>query len=318
MPSANPIDIKYCPEIIPHGDLVDLAAGVDTKMKTFTKFVPRKVTLIGMTGVQTDGRRFRVSADGNDNAINADLGALKDASLNEMNELGILSTKELVIRGYSPVIVNNFQSRFLIRVDKLSIVDRILLGLPMTNVDKEIEKKFNIRDRISIGIAPITSLDKTIMRSRLLAESVKDVVVSEVVSVSAGGSAVVGNKVSVPSGYKAVVIDIAAEQGTPGDNTRFKLLRDDQTDYVDVDTSCMGTINYNTECFIPVLDSFRVTLSSTNPVNDQSVRYRYVIAPLTIIDKLRWYDSPLVELTDNELTLAESEDMFDKISAGLV
>lgn len=317
MTSKLPTETKYYPEELIYGDLVNLTAGIDTKIKTFTKFSPNRISLTGIALISTDGRFLRVSSDGEDNTIDADSGALKNTNLDLMNEFGIISFKELVIRGFSSALVTNFQSRFTLLVDKTTIVDKMIKKIALSREETELAEKYSLAERIMIGLTPSMSRDITVMRSKLFSQSVRDVIVSRVVSVSLNGSSVVGTKVSVPSGHKAVIVEIGTEQGTPGDGTRVIVERDNQEGYIDVDTSCMGTKDYSTRCFIPALDSFRVTLASAVAVNNQSVRYRYIVAPLTLYDKARWIDSPLISLSDAENLVMEREDLVNKIKAGL-
>jgi len=73
-------------------------------------------------------------------------------------------------------------------------------------------------------------------------------------------------------------------------------------------------MNYELPCYVVALDQLEVFIESTATVADVKVRFRYGIAPLTIVDKLRWG----LPLTEVDTTIANELDLVDSVKAGMM
>jgi len=126
----------------------------------------------------------------------------------------------------------------------------------------------------------------------------------------------------VKKGEKAVLLGVAVDSGAvrtqnggPGANDTYLILDRDSVDLSHFRLDCAAMPNMDTEIpvYIPAISKHEISLESTIGITDLSVYYRYGIAPLTLIEKIRWN----YPLTKDEKTIADKFNLQGVVETGV-
>jgi len=200
------------------------------------------------------------------------------------------------------------------RVLKMSVFEKIKYGLSLDETEKSLATEFDIVKKYNAG---------TLQKHFIIPAFKKIIEVAKEVTVTAGGNTRVGRMINVKSGQKAVLIGVSVNApavsstfGGPGINDTYFTLNRDTVDQAHMKLDCASMPNLETEvpCFIPALDRHEVLIESTTGVTNLAVRYRYGIADISIIEKVRWG----MALTSDEKATADSLGLQDAVLAGVM
>lgn len=312
----DPMKTRYPPEIFAEaGEVATTESGAEIAYySSYHDYITQLVTLGTVPMSPTTGS-IRVNTDAGDNKVNSVAEARP--YMNNVEELKITGITSMALYGYFPAggATGSLLYRYGVRVTKPTIYEKLLYQMQLTDEESALDTKFGISKRISAGT--LGGIAQTNFS--------KIFEVAKNVSVTANVPLTVDRVVHPLSGQKAVLLGVSIENyGTV--STMFISVKRDHEQVMKLDSHAFvddvggsmaafkNEMNYEMPCYVVALDELEVFIESSLDVADVKVRFRYGIAPLTIIDKIRW-GLPLTE-TDN--AIAVELDLFDSVKAGVL
>lgn len=319
--SVKPSLVVCPPEDIPGAAVVNLELGVPYPVEAISRFskIPGDyvVSLLSFSLAGTTGISFYVNTDGTFRIIDSQSYACYN--LNQDEEVYVSAKTTLALSLLSDAIVPNVPIRYLIRVSKPSVIEKILLGIKLTDKDTPLNNKFELDDMLKSGYVP--KWTPLLIGRKQIARTI---------TALADANPQIGETITVPKNRYVVLDEIAVDGYEAGVTDNFIVVdRDLDDDYVRLNCYAMPPFMYNTVAGtwtpdiplshpmrfgIPALDKLSIHLENGGNVTDWRARYKYSIYVLTIPDKIRWG----IALTPDEETIASNKDLFDKTKAGLV
>ena len=296
--------VKYPPEIIPFAKPIDLYAG-DNKVFEYSNIqgIGYIAGIYGISFARADGLNFRMNADGVYDVVRIEnLGAVKGIDYEE--EVKIPARDSITGIIYTPSNVSAFQMRHKIRVDKPTVLLKSQLGFPLSDYEKELARKYNVDEIIAtqsvVPYDPYEGIQKIFTYTSVLSSS---------------GTLL---RLPVPSGYKAVLLDISALRPTSPATAYITLQRDRSGYYVfELDPYCMQNLEYSMRVYrensirIVCLDEMLVEMSVSSGTH--KVRLVVGLGKITIPEKIKWD----IDLTAGEMVIAEKENLYELVEVGL-
>ena len=319
--SVKPSLVVCPPEDIPGAAVVNLLANVPYSVEAISRFskIPGEyvVSLLSFSLAGTTGISFYVNTDGTFRIIDSQSYACY--SLDRDEEVYVSAKTTLALSLLSDAIANNIPIRYLIRVSKPSVIEKILLGIKLSDKDTPLNNKFGLGDMLMSGYVP--------KRTPLLVARKQ---IARTITALAGVNPQIGETITVPKNRYVVLDEIAVDGYEAGVMDNFIVVDRDLDDtYVKLNAFAMPPFMYNTvagtwtpdiplshpmKIGIPALDKLSIHLENGGAVVNWRARYKYSIYVLTIPDKIRWG----IGLTPDEEAIVTSKDLFDKTKAGLV
>jgi hypothetical protein len=286
---------KYPPECFVSAMPVNLTAG-DNKVAEY--FTPDKYVL-SLYGVSFDNTlgtdvSFYADVDGVTNTVQIPSASFSVRGLDYEEELKVPVTKTAKLRIYSPVNITGYRFRHRIAVLPKTTALKILLGLPLSERDKQLDQKFGISDMIASYPAEPIDLLKGV-------EQIKSVAVT----LPPDGGTVF--RQVVPRGWKLILLDMSMVPSDVG--SLYIDVKRDNIDTLHIDSSCMPEIPY--KCPVRIVATEKMEITASSPC---FVRLTYGLGRITLSEKIRWG----LELTQDERDLAAKMDLFDKVEAGVL
>jgi hypothetical protein len=213
---------------------------------------------------------------------------------------------------------SDVQYRYGIRVTKPTVYEKLLLDIPLTDAEEALNTKFAIQKKISAGI----------LSGQTTQQYTKIYEVAKRLSSLADVNPTVGQEIHPLAGKKVVLLSIAVDEGPAADQVFVNVTRDgeqvmkmDTYGFQQTIVDNLGNTNYDAQSnyeiplHVVATDKLRVWVENTvslagTPLN---VRFKYGIAPLTIIEKIRWG----LPITDEENAIAMEFDLVDSVIAGV-
>ena len=322
----DPKKASLWPESVP--DAVNIAS-VTTSGAEFASFINYQPAILELERLSTGHE----TTNAIDTVISAD-GFAEKMRLHNVSEPGatalaeiqkITAKNSLVGMMYTAAATeSNIPARWNNTVRKPSIIDKLRLGIQLSQAELEIEVAKNLRLRDWAGMIPKHS---SLLDDNVFAQFDEIVEVSKrMPAISAAGEATVGTTIKVQPGNVYVVIGIAVDSATIRSSSLFSdsflyLDRDDNADYMQLDMSAMPLIANTQRCYIPAIDKLRFHIGSTTGLTAGfNVRFMYGIRKLTLQDYIKW--SMLDQLNTEDRTKADKiiadTDMEKDILAGVI
>lgn len=303
----DPKRAKLYPEELPEA-IVTTASASGASVASYAAFYPFTMFMKSLMTGHTPGVTLRVDNDGGHAVIESPLVARPQRLFSPVD---IASHDSLDLW----MVGSAFETfcTYVLRLTKMTVFEKIRYGLTLNSEELALDREFEITKKFSAGI----------LRSLDVQQFKKVVEVSREVTVAAGSNTGVGRIVNVRSGEKAVLLGISADQGMvsdragggPGaDDTYFTVNRDKiDTNHVRLDIDAMPGIDTEVPCYVPAVDRLEVIIESTTGVTSLPVRYRYGIADLTLLEKIKW-ERPI---SDGEWQIITELGLEDAIKAGV-
>ena len=282
---------KYPPECFVSAMPTNLQAG-DNKVAEY--FTPDKYVL-SLYGVSFDRQNiaFYADVDGVTNTVQMiNLNASRGLDYEE--ELKVPITKSAKLRLYTASAVSAYQWRHRIMVLPKTTALKILLGLPLTDTDRELDSKLGISDTIASYPAEPVDLLKGV-------EQIKSVT-----NVLASPGTLF--RQVVPKGWKLILLDISVVRPENPATLYIDVERDD-IEALHLDAYCLPSLEYRCPIRIVVTDKIEITASRSC-----TARITYGLGRLTIAERIKWG----IDLTYKEREIAEKFDLFDRVEAGVI
>jgi len=313
--TIRPSLAKYVPEDIPGAQVVDLVSGTPYNIESITRFskIPGEyiVTLLSFGLMSHANVTFYTDTDGFTRVIDSETYGCYHLDKDE--EVFVPAKSTMYLKLLSDADVNNYPIRYLIRVSKPSVLEKLLYGVALTDKDTPLNNKFELRDRILRNDIPIY---KPMLVSRKQ--------ITRKITALADVNPQIGETLTVPKNRYIVLDEIAVDGFEAGvtDNS-IVIDRDLDDDYVSLNCYAMPPfitgvlpdipLSYSMKMGIPVTDKISISLENGSNVTDWRVRFKYSTYVLTIPEKIKWG----LGLTDDEATIATANDLYDKVKAGL-
>jgi len=303
------IDVRkvmtYPPEVIPYADDINLVAG-DNMVFEYTGLAvkpPIVLNLYGVSFARYDGLRFWADVDGVSGVVSMDdLGAVRGLDFTE--ELKVAARDSIHAFIYTDTAVTAYQLRHTIRIDKPNPLLKLVFGFPLDRRDVELIEKYKLRELLvsqqTVPLDPYVGIQKILTFTKRLA---------------ATGTVL---RYSPPPGYKAVLLDIAAQRPAVANQAIITLERERQGfNTFELDPYCLAGLEeplrpYKQQSvYIPCLEEMLVEIRVTAGVH--RVRLVVGLGKLTIAEKIKWD----IELTPEEVRIAEEQKIYELVEAGL-
>jgi len=314
--TIKPTLAHYCPESIPGAKVVNLVANIPYSIESISRFskIPGDyvVSLLSFSLAGTTGISFYVNTDGTFRTIDSQSYACYNLDRDEDVYISAKTTMALSL--LSDAIANNIPIRYLIRISKPSVIEKLLLGIKLNVNDTPINNMFNLGNRVAIGDIPVV---KPLLVARKQ--------IARTITAGAGANPQIGETITVPKNRYIVLDEIAVDGHEAAVYDNYIVVnRDLDDEYVKLNCFAMPPfvtgvlpdipLSYPIKLGIPALDKLSVHLENGGAVADWRVRYKYSVYVLTIPDKLRWG----LALTADEDEIVESNNLESKVKAGLV
>lgn len=314
----DPTKAKYFPEELPEAIAINAAASTagGTSIASYASFSPYVMSLKKLWTWRTAGAAsvtFRLDIDSGHAVIESPLPARSalfpsDIDLIAQDNLDMWSV------GVTAAGLNSYYT-YVMRVTKPTIFEKIKNSITLTDDERALGDEFDIKRKYLAGILGA--------RSAGTEQFKKIYEVARAVTVAAAGSTRVGRIINVKRGEKAVLLGIAVDStaaiaiAAGANDTFFTLNRDSSdTSYIRLDCASLPTLNYETPCYIPALDKHEILIESVTGVAALPVRYRYGVANMTLMEKIRWGQKDT--MTADEKKTADEFDLYDSVEAGVL
>jgi len=313
---VDPMRCIYPPEIFAEaGEIATTLSGAE--IADYSNYYDRILQLVSLGTVPmspTTGS-IRVNTDAGDNKIDSVVEARR--YMNNSDAVQVTGITSLTLYGYYPAggSTGDLLYRYGIRVTKPTVLEKLLHQIQLTDEEKALDMKFGVSKGIAAGT----------LSGKIETNFTKIVEVAKNIDVVANVDKTVDRVVHPLAGQKAVLLGVSIENhGTA--STMFLSVKRDNEQVMKLDSHAFvddvggsmaafnNEMNYEMPCYVVATDRLEVFIESSANVSDVKVRFRYGIAPLTIIDRLRWG----LPLTENDKAVADELDLFDSVKAGVL
>jgi hypothetical protein len=286
---------KYPPEAFISAMPVDLDAG-ENRVAEYAGFAPYIIVLQGFSFNRVDGLSFRLSVDEYADIVKLDnLASTRGLDFEE--SIKIPATRYATLKFTAPGSITAYQFRHRVVVLKPTVALKVMLGARLTLSEEELARRFEINRLLSLKTPEPLNLSAGV--EELYTAAAK---------LTASGTVF---KLSVPRGKKAVLLAVSASRpGSPG-SAYLRVIRDD-VEVMTLDLYCLPSLSYDALVRVVALDNLTAELDVKTP-GDYYARLVYGLGRLTITEKVMWG----LELTSDERAVAEREDLFSRVEAGV-
>ena len=305
--TIDPTKAKYFPEVLPEA-ITTTSSTSGVTIASYAAFSPFAMFLKDLwTNQAVTGESIRIDTDSGHGVIESPLISRPDRLPVEQD---LLIEDSMDMWALGAAVKSYFA--YTLRITKLTVFEKIKLGLTLTSEEKALADKYDIKKKYLAGI--LKKIDSPQFK--------KIIEVTKEVTVTAGSNTRVGRFINVKQGEKAVLLGLAADSATVvsgvGSTDTYLTINRDVSDssYVKLDTAAMPTIDYEMGCYIPALDRLEILLESVTGISKLPIRYVYGIADLTVIEKIKWGREST--LTDAERLSATELNLYDSVVAGVL
>lgn len=288
--------VKYPPEIFIEALPFNLLAG-DNKVALYAGFSPYILGFQGFSFSQIDGLKFYANVDGISEVVRMD-NLVASKGLDYEEDMKFASYMNAELRIYAPTAIPNYAWRYKVAVFKPTTVLKLKLDIPLSSEDKRLEEKYNLKKQLKLKTPqqfdPYFGIEE--WRTQ---------------SIRMTGSGTVLRK-TVPTGMKYIITNISATRPISPGSAYIRVERDNIENVLVLDLYCLQSLSYNYPIRIVALEDLEVTLEVVSP-GTYDVRVVYGIGKITLKEKVMWG----IDLDESERKLAEEEDLFDKVAAGV-
>lgn len=310
----DPTHTRFFPEEIPEAIAINAAASTasGTSIASYASFSPWVMSLKKLWTNQAAGVTFRLDTDSGHAIVESPLPSRSNLF---PAELDLIAQENLDMWSVGATVAPlNAYYTYTMRVTKPTIFEKIKNSITLTTDEQGLADEFDIKRKYLAGILASRGVNT---------EQFKKIYeVAKSVTVVAGSNTRVGRIINVKRGEKAVLLGISVDSAaaialnTAANDTYFTVNRDSSdTSYIKLDCAAMPTLNYETLCYIPALNKLEILIESVTG-GTLPIRYRYGIANMTLLEKIRWGQEGT--MTPDEKKTATEFDLFDSVKAGVL
>ena len=301
------IDIRkgvLFPEIFCDARVVTATEG-GAGVAAYSGFKPFIAQLKELATSRNPNTTVRVSADGAAEVILAATLARYDYDVPEELDLTTLST--LAITLASDVGAGNIAGqivRHTMRITKPTVYEKIRYGLRLSDEEKELDEKYGISKKIDSGIMKM--LDGTQFLQ------IKEYATR--ITAAAGVNPIIGRELHATTGKKVVLLGVTSDAPIAPDTVFIRVDRDEYDEIQNYDTFALPTVSEMQKMYIPATDMIRLTLLNTPAVVNHLVRYKYGIAKISLLEKVKWG----LHVEDEEQAIIDELELENIAKAGVI
>uniref|UniRef100_A0A6M3MET1 Uncharacterized protein n=1 Tax=viral metagenome TaxID=1070528 RepID=A0A6M3MET1_9ZZZZ len=303
--NIDPKNALLYPEVLPEA-ITTTASTSGASIAAYGAFSPYVIAFNNLITNQDNAILIRLDNDSGHGALESVTGARPPQRPYE--PLDILCENSLDLWA---VGTGTSYAAFTMKITKLTILEKIRYGLALTPEENELSNQFEVYKQFIAG------------RLKLIESNQfkKIVEVAKVISPTAGSTTTIGKKINVKNGEKAVLLSIGANalgySGPGGNDTYIVINRDvSYTTYAKLDYKAMPADGYQLPMYIPAINQMEVTVENTTALTDFPIIYRYGIADLTILEKIRWGLTNQMSTEDD--VIASEYDLHKAVEAGVM
>jgi len=247
----------------------------------------------------------RVSVDGAAEVISAATLARYDYDVPE--ELDLTTLSSLAITLASDVGAGALAGqivRHAMRITKPTVYEKIRFGIRLSDEEKDLDEKYGITKKIDSGIM------KMLDGAQFL--QIKEYATR--INAAAGDNPIIGREIQATTGKKVVLLGVTSDAPIAPDTVFIRVDRDEYDEIQNYDTYALPTVSEMQKMYIPATDMIRLTLLNTPAVVNHLVRIRYGIAPITILERIKWG----LEMSDEQHAISDELMLAEIVKAGVV
>lgn len=316
---VDPMRTRYWPEIFGEaGSVTTTESGAEIcEYSNYSDYIVQLVHLATTHETAAGGTptsAIRVNTDAGDNLINSMVSAR--GHIDNAIPNVVTGKESLAMYGYYPSggAAELMRVRAGFRITKPTVYEKLLSGMKLTDGEEALNTKFAIQKKIDAGI----------LSGHTEPKYPEIYEVAKSITAASGANPTIGSEIHPLRGMKVVLLGIATEEHSTADQVfisvsreneqvmkldsyAFKQKSNDSTNYIE-------ELNYEMPLHIVALDKLKVWVENTgSALTAFKVRFRYGIAPLTIIEKIRWG----IPITEEESVVATEFDLADSVIAGV-
>ncbi len=307
---VDPRRARLYPERLPEAITVTSSVS-GTSIASYSNFDPYSIFVEKVMTGQTPGSTFRLDNDAGHAIIEDPLDVRPNRLFVDM-DVPCYDSLDLWMTCDTGQAAATYCS-YVMKVTKPTIFDKIRYGRQLSEDESAKALESDIMNKFLVGM----------LRQQELNQFKKIITVHKKVSVTAGANPTrVGRVVNVKKGEKAVLLGVAVDSaavhtqnGGPGANDTFLTVDRDGVDlgHIRLDCAAMPGLDNEIPCYIPAVNKHEINIESTLGITDLPVYYRYGVAPLTLIEKIRWEYG----LTKEEKAIADRFNLEDVVETGV-
>lgn len=307
--NIDPVKARLYPELLPEAMCIT-ASESGAVIASYAGFSPYMVELVDITTSQVPGGDFRLDIDSGYAVIESPLESRPDRKpvkvdllCEDSMDLWALCSADHELEQYYS---------YTMRCGMPTLFQKIKYNMDMTDAEIALAEQLDIDRKYEAGI----------LQTETKPKFRHEYEVAKQITVTAGLNTRVGRLLNVKKGEKLVITSLSVDRdaidaacGGPGSTDTYLTINRDVRDlqYVHLDCLAMPSIHDSIECYIPAIDTMEVLIESTTGVTDLPVRFTYGVAPITIIEKIRWG----LALTEEENQTALDYDLHNSVQAGV-
>lgn len=301
---VDPKKARLYPEIVPEA-IYTTATASGASIASYANFYPWTISLNSLVTNQNTNNQIRVDGDSGHGLLESE--TLPRPNSLPYEDLDILFEDSMDIWAVGTVAL---KAAYGLRITKLTVLEKIKYGVDLSESDMALSNQFNILKEFKAGRLQSPGLINTKFKNIFE--------VSKKIENSAEDTTTVDKKINVKMGEKTVLLNIGSfGDFATEDDTFIKMNRDtSDTEYFKLDVMAMPTTGYSIPCYIPAVDNFEITVYSKTGLGaaDLNVHYRYGVAELTVLEKIKW-EQPM---TQEDEAIANEFDLFNAVKAGVM
>lgn len=331
MSLAAPQTTRYRPEEILVCKSADVGGNAEWQVDAWRRVAPQFMMLTWFATEQTHDARIRTTVDAEPNVLDEHADAC--LPLSEAQLVNIFAHRLMMVRiaNLTAAPMTDYQFRYRYLVDDWTVAEKIRRGVlkvdegvpsgTWSSEELRLAKKFNLIENILAGRLPYPFPYSRTERLKLRTEVRVQEVARCTAAVAAGSVADstlrsdVGPRVTVPEDEKVILFEVASDQPVdPANQTFIFVDRDtDQPTYMQWNTYCFAGIDHPDRLWVPCTEQLFIHVGSVIGEVDFKIRYKYLRAKLSIIDKICWN----IAMSPSEVRIADSLDLWDRVLSGV-
>ena len=235
-------------------------------------------------------------------AFPASLAPIMTGREDGLRSTGKIST--LLVNNSGAVIAGPLQFNYSAAVKQMSVAEKIMRGLPLSQQEQALQQKYQLGNRGLFPISIDTALDKA-----FLSRVVSSFEYADLVNFSTSLQSI--SNESPQNDHEMLVITSIAAEAAAQSNATITITRDSDENYVQILADNMS-INRPFDCWIPAMHSINVQIQATGAVNNVPIRIQYKRIRLSTLILA------MFGLLHTNSASPKDQELYNQVRAGVV
>ena len=305
--------IRYPPELLPDADVVTVAANARAEIMNIPRIPGNMIAkLHGIAADHDQAAQLRIKVDQEERQLDA--RPLYDMSLRDRpSYFNLIATKSLRYYVYAIAALTDFTTWYGVWGWKQTVADKLLLELPLTPEERELDRRYGIGKTVERGTLP-PKLDRTLLYEYYPIYEWTD---TKRETVPTSGLELATIRPTKTGRFIALTRVSADQPADSAGNTLITICRDSDgtqsSPFLSLPTYAIADgLSDEIPMFVPALTDIRLRVETNVARANYNVRWTYVEYPLTTILRVRFGLVTRDELPD------EYKEVYDKVKGGIV